>query len=70
MEGYCLKDRKKVEMDRVTLIQMGNGLAASGNCPHCGTRMYKIRPDSADWIEYHREEDALAIRILGEDYFA
>ena len=69
MEGYCLKDKKKVVMDRVTWVKMNNGSpAVTGNCPHCGTKIFKI--GSVDWVEYHREEDALALKVLGEDYFA
>jgi hypothetical protein len=43
MEGYCLKDRKKVEMKDVQAITMKNGRPASvGICPHCGTKIFKI----------------------------
>jgi hypothetical protein len=43
VEGYCVKDRRRVEMINPRPITMGNGRpATAGVCPHCGTRMYKI----------------------------
>jgi hypothetical protein len=43
MEGYCLRDKKKVEMKDVQPITMKNGRPASvGTCSICGTKIYKI----------------------------
>ena len=43
VEGYCMKDRKRVEMVNPHPITMVNGRPAmAGVCPHCGTRIYKI----------------------------
>ncbi|HEY2598766.1 MAG TPA: DUF5679 domain-containing protein [Candidatus Dormibacteraeota bacterium] len=43
MEGYCLKDKRKVEMKDPQPITMKNGKpATTGTCPHCGTKIYKI----------------------------
>jgi len=43
VEGYCLKDKKKVEMKDPTPITMKNGKPATvGTCPICGTKIYKI----------------------------
>jgi Domain of unknown function (DUF5679) len=43
VEGYCLKDKKKVEMKDPTPITMKNGKPATvGTCPFCGTKIYKI----------------------------
>ena len=43
VEGYCVKDRKRVEMVNPHPITMVNGRPAmAGVCPHCGTRIYKI----------------------------
>ena len=43
MEGYCLKDKKKVEMKDPKPITMKNGKPATvGTCPHCGTKIYRI----------------------------
>ena len=43
MEGYCLKDKRKVEMVNPTPITMKNGKPATvGTCPNCGTKIYKI----------------------------
>ena len=68
MEGYCLKCKKKISMDRIELIKMNNGKPAlTGNCPNCGTKIYKI--GSIDWNRLNKEEDAQAIKILGEEYF-
>jgi hypothetical protein len=41
--GYCLKDKKKVEIKNPKQITMKNGKpATTGECPHCGTKIYKI----------------------------
>src|ERR1700681_2277453 len=43
MEGYCLKDKKKVEMKDPHPITMKNGKPATvGTCPICGTKIYRI----------------------------
>jgi hypothetical protein len=43
MEGYCLKDKRKVEMQDPRPITMKNGKPATvGTCPHCGTKIYRI----------------------------
>ena len=43
MEAYCLKCRTKREMKGAKPITMKNGKPATeGNCPECGTRMFKI----------------------------
>ena len=43
VEGYCLKDKKKVEMVDPQPITMKNGKPATvGTCPICGTKIYKI----------------------------
>ena len=43
MEGYCLKDKKKVEMKDPKPITMKNGKPATkGTCPTCGTTIFKI----------------------------
>lgn len=43
MEGYCLKDKQKVEMQNPQAITMKNGKPATvGTCPKCGTKIYKI----------------------------
>ena len=43
MEGYCLKDKRKVEMKDPQPITMKNGKPATvGTCPYCGTKIYKI----------------------------
>ncbi len=41
--GYCLKDKKKVEIKNPKQITMKNGKpATTGECPFCGTKIYKI----------------------------
>ena len=43
MEGYCLKDKKKVEMKDPKPYTMKNGKQATkGQCPLCGTTIFKI----------------------------
>jgi predicted RNA-binding Zn-ribbon protein involved in translation (DUF1610 family) len=43
LEGYCLKDKRKVEMMNPQPITMKNGKPATvGVCPNCGTKIYKI----------------------------
>ncbi len=41
--GYCLKCKKKVEIKNAQQITMKNGKpATTGECPTCGTKIYKI----------------------------
>jgi len=41
--GYCVKCRKKQEMQNPQEITLKNGKpATSGTCPVCGTKMFKI----------------------------
>jgi hypothetical protein len=48
MEGYCLKDKKKVEMQDPQPITMKNGKPATvGTCPICGTKIYRIGKSTA-----------------------
>jgi len=43
VEGYGLKDKKKVERKDPQPITMKNGKPATvGTCPFCGTKIYKI----------------------------
>jgi hypothetical protein len=43
VEGYCLKDKRKVEMKDPQSITMKNGKPATvGTCPFCGTKIYRI----------------------------
>ena len=47
MEGFCVKCKKKREMQNVKEVTMkGKGgtkrRAAKGTCPVCGTKMFKI----------------------------
>jgi len=42
-EGYCVKERKKVEIKDPEQITMKNGRPAiKGTCPDCGTKIFKI----------------------------
>ncbi|HEY8741241.1 MAG TPA: DUF5679 domain-containing protein [Candidatus Dormibacteraeota bacterium] len=41
--GYCLKDKKQVEISNPQEITMKNGKPAiTGTCPECGTKIFKI----------------------------
>jgi hypothetical protein len=43
MEGYCLKCRERREMKDAKAITMKNGKPATeGQCPVCGTKIFKI----------------------------
>ncbi len=43
MEGYCVKCKKKQEMQNAKEVTLKNGrLAMKGNCPACSTGMFKI----------------------------
>ncbi|MBA2505818.1 MAG: hypothetical protein H0V29_07725 [Thermoleophilaceae bacterium] len=42
-EGYCVKEKKKVEMKDPEQVTMKNGRPAiKATCPSCGTKMFKI----------------------------
>jgi Domain of unknown function (DUF5679) len=42
-EGYCVKERKKVEIKDAKQVTMKNGRPAiQGTCPDCGTKIFKI----------------------------
>ncbi len=41
--GYCVKERKKVEIQNPVQVTMKNGRPAiQGTCPVCGTKIFKI----------------------------
>ena len=43
MEAYCVKCREKKEMKSAKVIMMKNGRPATqGECPTCGTKMFRI----------------------------
>lgn len=40
---YCVKERKKVDVDNPQKVTMKNGKPAlKAKCPDCGTTMFKI----------------------------
>jgi hypothetical protein len=42
-EGYCVKDKKKVEIQNPVTITMKNGKPATqGTCPTCGGKVTRI----------------------------
>jgi len=42
-QAYCVKCKKKQEMKNAKQVKMKNGRPAmKGECPKCGTGMYKI----------------------------
>jgi hypothetical protein len=42
-QGYCVKERKKVEIKDPVQVTMKNGRPAiQGFCPDCGTKIFKI----------------------------
>jgi hypothetical protein len=42
-EGYCVKEKKKVEIQDPKQVTMKNGRPAiQGTCPDCGTKIFKI----------------------------
>src|ERR1035437_10126680 len=42
-EGYCVKDKKKVEIQNPEKITMKNGKpAVQGTCPTCGGKVFRI----------------------------
>lgn len=43
MEGYCVKCKKKQEIQGAKEVTLKNGKKAiKGSCPTCGTGMFKI----------------------------
>jgi len=45
--GYCLKEKKQVEIVDPQQITMKNGKpATTGTCPSCGTKIFKIGKSS------------------------
>jgi NAD-dependent SIR2 family protein deacetylase len=42
-EAYCVKDKKKVEVQNAQQITMKNGKPAlQGTCPECGGKVFRI----------------------------
>ena len=42
-EAYCVKDKKKVEIQSAQKITMKNGKPATqGTCPVCGGKVFRI----------------------------
>lgn len=43
VEGYCVKEKKKVQIVSPEQVTMKNGRPAiKGTCPDCGTKIFKI----------------------------
>ncbi len=43
MQAYCMKCRKKKEMNNPKSVKMKNGKPATqGVCPTCGTKLFRI----------------------------
>lgn len=43
MQAYCVKCRKKVDIQNSEQITMKNGKPATrGSCPACGTKVFRI----------------------------
>ena len=43
-EGYCVKDKKKVEIQNPVRTTMKNGKPATqGTCPECGGKFYEVQ---------------------------
>ncbi|MCD6229594.1 MAG: hypothetical protein J7K00_02215 [Candidatus Diapherotrites archaeon] len=43
MEAYCVKCKKKTEIQNPTQVTMKNGRKATkGTCPNCGTSVFRI----------------------------
>jgi hypothetical protein len=48
-EGYCVKERKKVEIKDPQQVTMKNGRPAiQGTCPDCGTGLFYDNKGGAD----------------------
>ena len=42
-QAYCMKCRKKIEMQNPKSVTMKNGRPATqGTCPICGTKVFRI----------------------------
>jgi predicted RNA-binding Zn-ribbon protein involved in translation (DUF1610 family) len=42
-QGYCVKEKKKVEIKDPQQVKLKNGRdAVSGTCPDCGTKIFKM----------------------------
>ena len=62
-EGYCVKERKKVEIQDPQQVTMKNGRPAiQGTCPDCGTKIFKIGKLSWLWLSARVE---VPPRVLG-----
>ncbi|MBI2126968.1 MAG: hypothetical protein HYU02_06635 [Thaumarchaeota archaeon] len=43
VQAYCVKDRKKVEIQNPKNVKLKNGKpAVSGTCPKCGNKVFRI----------------------------
>ena len=43
MNGYCMKCRAERPIEKGETVTMKNGRPATqGNCPKCGTRMFRL----------------------------
>lgn len=43
MQAYCMKCRKKVEIQNAKAVTLKNGRPATqGSCPVCGTKVFRI----------------------------
>ena len=43
VKGYCVKDKKMVEIKNPKNIKLKNGRpAVQGVCPNCGTKVFRI----------------------------
>lgn len=43
VQAYCVKDRKKVEIQNPKNVKLKNGRpAVSGTCPKCGNKVFRI----------------------------
>jgi RNase P subunit RPR2 len=43
MQAYCMKCRKKVEVNNPQAVTLKNGRPAiQGTCPSCGTKVFRI----------------------------
>ena len=42
-QGYCVKEKKKVESKDPQQVKLKNGRdAVQGTCPDCGTKIFKM----------------------------
>ncbi len=47
IKAYCMKCKAERVVQNVSIVTMKNGRpAANGNCPVCGTKMFKFLPRS------------------------